>query len=251
MIIENNQLFVDHLIELRKRLLNCLIAIVIIFLALIYFANDIYNLVALPLIHQMPIGTKMITTDITSSFITPIKITFIVSIFISVPIVFYQIWVFVAPALYNHERTLLKYIIIFGTFLFYIGIIFAYFIILPTTFKFFIKTLPKGITFATDITNYFNFVIWLFIVCGLSFEIPIVITLLCWAGITNTENLKKNRSYIFISTFIIGMLLTPDVISQIFLAVSLYFLLQIGLFFSNKFLKNKLFSYSHYIEKNN
>ncbi|MXP51404.1 twin-arginine translocase subunit TatC [Pantoea sp. SoEX] len=238
MIVENKQLFIDHIIELRKRVLNCVITICIVFLILVYFSNNIYNLVALPLINQMPEGAKMIATAVTAPFVTPIKLTIIVSIFLSVPIIIYQIWAFIAPALYKNERNLLIPIAIFGTLLFYLGVFFAYFFILPMAFKFFINALPKGVTIATDITNYLDFIIWLFMVCGISFEIPVVIILLCWIGITDTKKLKNNRAYIFVGTFIIGMLLTPDVLSQIILAIPLYLLFEIGLFFSHYYLKN-------------
>ncbi|PPI86305.1 twin-arginine translocase subunit TatC [Candidatus Pantoea edessiphila] len=237
MVEENNQLLIDHLIELRKRLLICIITVIIIFLSLVYFANDIYSLVALPLLKQMPAGAKMIATDVTSPFVTPIKLTAIVSIFLSIPIILYQIWAFIAPALYKHERNLLIIIAFFGTFLFYCGVLFAYFIILPMVFNFFINTLPKGVTLATDINNYLDFTLWLFILCGISFEIPVVIILLCWIGITDTVNLKKNRPYIFVATFIIGMLLTPDILSQILLAIPLYLLFEVGLFFSHHYFK--------------
>ncbi|MBK4775929.1 twin-arginine translocase subunit TatC [Candidatus Pantoea edessiphila] len=237
MIIENNQLFIDHLIELRKRILNCIITVFIIFLMLVYFANDIYSLVALPLIHQMPSGATMIATEVAAPFIIPIKLTFILSIFIAVPIITYQVWAFIAPALHKCERNLLIPMAICGTLLFYIGVIFAYYFILPMAFKFFIKALPKGVTIATDITHYLDFVIWLFMVCGISFEIPIAIMFLCWIGVTNSEKIKNNRPYVFVGTFIIGMLLTPDVLSQTILAISLYFLFEIGLFFSHNYLK--------------
>ncbi|PPI88367.1 twin-arginine translocase subunit TatC [Candidatus Pantoea edessiphila] len=240
MIIEENQLIIEHLIELRRRLINCLVTIFVVFLSLVYFANNIYNLVALPLISQMPVGTNMIAIDVASSFMTPIKLTAVISIFLSIPMILYQVWGFIAPALYKHERNLLIPVAILGTFLFYIGIIFAYFIILPVAFKFFIETLPKGVVLATDITKYLDFVIWLFIVCGISFEIPILIVLLCWSNITNTKKLKKNRPYVFIGTFVIGMLLTPDVFSQILLAIPLYFLFEIGLLLAHYYFNNKI-----------
>ncbi|MXP67656.1 Sec-independent protein translocase subunit TatC [Pantoea sp. Aalb] len=240
MAVQDTQPLISHLIELRKRLLNCIITVLIIFLVLIYFSNDIYHFIALPLIKQLPIGGNMIATNVTSPFLTPIKLTVIVSIFISIPMILYQIWAFIAPALYRHERKLIMPLLLFSTFLFYLGIAFAYFIILPLAFSFFSKTVPKDVTIATDITNYLDFVMTIFMAFGIAFEIPIAIVLLCWSGITTPENLKNKRSYILIGTFIVGMLLTPpDIFSQTLLAIPMYCLFEVGLFFSYYYITKK------------
>ncbi|MEG3111290.1 MULTISPECIES: Sec-independent protein translocase subunit TatC [unclassified Pantoea] len=233
MAVEDTQPLISHLIELRKRLLNCIIAVLVIFLALIYFANDIYHLVASPLISQMPAGASMIATDVASPFFTPIKLTIIVSVFFAVPVILYQVWAFIAPALYRHERKLVMPLLFSSTLLFYIGVAFAYFIVFPLAFGFFAKTAPQGVTIATDITNYLDFVMTLFMAFGVAFEVPVAIVLLCWTGITNPDDLRKKRPYILVGAFVVGMLLTPpDVFSQTLLAIPMYCLFEVGVFFS-------------------
>ena len=233
MAVEDTQPLISHLIELRKRLLNCIVAVLVIFLALIYFANDIYHAVASPLINQMPAGASMIATDVASPFFTPIKLTMIVSVFLAVPVILYQVWAFVAPALYRHERRLVMPLLFSSTLLFYVGVAFAYFIVFPLAFGFFAKTAPQGVTIATDITNYLDFVMTLFMAFGVAFEVPVAIVLLCWTGITNPDDLKKKRPYILVGAFIVGMMLTPpDVFSQTLLAIPMYCLFEVGVFFS-------------------
>ena len=233
MAVEDTQPLISHLIELRKRLLNCIIAVLVIFLCLVYFANDIYHLVAAPLISQMPAGASMIATDVASPFFTPIKLTIIVSVFLAVPVILYQVWAFVAPALYRHERKLVKPLLFSSTLLFYVGVAFAYFIVFPLAFGFFAKTAPQGVTIATDITNYLDFVMTIFMAFGVAFEVPIAIVLLCWTGITSPEDLKKKRPYMLVGAFVVGMLLTPpDVFSQTLLAIPMYCLFEVGVFFS-------------------
>ncbi|MCE0491628.1 Sec-independent protein translocase subunit TatC [Pantoea sp. Mb-10] len=233
MAVEDTQPLISHLIELRKRLLNCIIAVFVIFLCLVYFANDIYHAVASPLISQMPVGASMIATDVASPFFTPIKLTIIVSVFLAVPVILYQVWAFVAPALYRHERKLVMPLLFSSTLLFYVGVAFAYFIVFPLAFGFFAKTAPQGVTIATDITNYLDFVMTIFMAFGVAFEVPIAIVLICWTGITTPEDLKKKRPYILVGAFVVGMLLTPpDVFSQTLLAIPMYCLFEVGVFFS-------------------
>ncbi|ORM72856.1 twin arginine-targeting protein translocase TatC [Pantoea wallisii] len=233
MAVEDTQPLISHLIELRKRLLNCIIAVFVIFLCLVYFANDIYHAVASPLISQMPAGASMIATDVASPFFTPIKLTIIVSVFLAVPVILYQVWAFVAPALYRHERKLVMPLLFSSTLLFYVGVAFAYFIVFPLAFGFFAKTAPQGVTIATDITNYLDFVMTIFMAFGVAFEVPIAIVLICWTGITTPEDLKKKRPYILVGAFVVGMLLTPpDVFSQTLLAIPMYCLFEVGVFFS-------------------
>ncbi|MCP1439151.1 sec-independent protein translocase protein TatC [Erwinia persicina] len=233
MAVEDTQPLISHLIELRKRLLNCIIAVVAIFLCLAYFSNDIYQLVSAPLIEQMPAGASMIATDVASPFFAPVKLTMIVSVFLAVPVILYQIWAFIAPALYRHERRLVVPLLISSSFLFYIGMAFAYFVVFPLAFGFFAKTAPHGVQIATDINNYLDFVMALFMAFGVSFEVPIAIVLLCWTGVTTPEELKAKRPYVLVGAFIVGMLLTPpDVLSQTLLAIPMYCLFEVGVFFS-------------------
>lgn len=230
---EDTQPLISHLIELRKRLLNSIICVLAVFIALVYFANDIYQLVSAPLIKQLPVGASMIATDVASPFFTPIKLTMIVSVFVAAPLVLYQVWAFVAPALYKHERRLMMPLLVSSSLLFYAGMAFAYFVVFPLAFGFFAKTAPAGVLIATDINNYLDFVMALFMAFGISFEVPVAIVLLCWSGVVTPEDLKKKRPYILVGAFVVGMLLTPpDVFSQTLLAIPMYLLFEIGVFFS-------------------
>ena len=233
MAVEDTHPLISHLIELRKRLLNCILAVLVIFLALVYFANDIYQLVAAPLISQMPLGATMIATDVASPFFTPIKLTIMVSVILSAPVILYQVWAFIAPALYKHERRLVVPLLVSSTLLFYIGMAFAYFVVFPLAFGFLTKTAPAGVVVSTDITSYLDFVMALFMAFGVSFEVPVAIVLLCWLGVTTPEDLKAKRPYVLVGAFVVGMLLTPpDVFSQTLLAIPMYCLFEVGVFFA-------------------
>lgn len=233
MAVEDTQPLITHLIELRKRLLNCIVAVLLIFLALIYFANDIYHLVAAPLIKQMPQGATMIATDVASPFFTPIKLTFMVSFDLIRACHFVPGWAFIAPALYKHERRLVVPLLVSSSLLFYIGMAFAYFVVFPLAFGFLTHTAPEGVQVSTDIASYLSFVMALFMAFGVAFEVPVAIVLLCWMGITTPEDLRKKRPYILVGAFIVGMLLTPpDVFSQTLLAIPMYCLFEIGVFCS-------------------
>ncbi|MBE8597134.1 Sec-independent protein translocase subunit TatC [Xenorhabdus sp. BG5] len=233
MSVDNTQPLISHLIELRKRILNSLITVLVVFLALVYFSNDIYRLIAAPLMEQLPKGANMIATDVASPFFTPIKLTIMVSIFVSAPMILYQVWAFIAPALYKHERRLIMPLLFSSSILFYLGMAFAYFIVFPIAFGFFINTVPAGVVISTDISNYLSFVMALFMAFGVSFEIPIAIILLCWSGVVTPESLKKKRPYILVGAFVVGMLLTPpDVFSQTLLAVPMYLLFEMGILLS-------------------
>ncbi|AFJ48791.1 Sec-independent protein translocase subunit TatC [Shimwellia blattae] len=233
MAVDDTQPLISHLIELRKRLLNCIIAILVIFLCLVYFANDIYQLISAPLISQMPLGATMIATDVASPFFTPIKLTIMVSVILSAPVILYQVWAFIAPALYKHERRLVVPLLVSSTLLFYIGMAFAYFVVFPLAFGFLTKTAPAGVVISTDITNYLDFVMALFMAFGVSFEVPVAIVLLCWMGVTTPEDLRKKRPYVLVGAFVVGMLLTPpDVFSQTLLAIPMYCLFEVGVFCS-------------------
>ena len=233
MAVDDTQPLISHLIELRKRLLNSIIAVLAIFLCLVYFSNDIYQLVSAPLIKQLPAGASMIATDVASPFLAPIKLTVIVSLFLAVPVILYQVWAFVAPALYRHERKLVMPLLFSSSFLFYLGMAFAYFVVFPLAFSFFAKTAPQGVTIATDINNYLDFVMTLFMAFGVSFEVPIAIVLLCWTGVTTPADLRAKRPYVLVGAFVVGMLLTPpDIFSQTLLAIPMYCLFEVGVFVS-------------------
>ncbi|OCG59539.1 twin-arginine translocase subunit TatC [Gilliamella sp. Fer4-1] len=227
------QPLIGHLVELRTRLLRCIICILLVLICLLYFSNDIYHIVANPLMIQLPQGSNMIATDIAAPFFTPIKLTVVVAIFISIPYVLYQIWGFIAPALYQHEKRLVMPLIVSSTILFYLGIAFAYFAVFPLAFYFFIHTAPIDVAINTDITKYLDFVMTLFIVFGFAFEVPVAIILLCWTGITTPKSLRNKRPYIIVGVFAVAMFVTPpDVFSQILLAVPICLLFEIGTFFA-------------------
>ncbi|KEY59152.1 Sec-independent protein translocase subunit TatC [Serratia sp. DD3] len=231
MAVEDTQPLISHLIELRKRLLNTIISVLVVFLVLVFFANDIYQLVSAPLIKQLPAGASMIATDVASPFFTPIKLTMMVSVIIAAPIILYQVWAFIAPALYQHERRMMMPLLVSSSLLFYLGMAFAYFIVFPLAFGFFAKTAPAGVLIATDISNYLSFVMALFMAFGIAFEVPVAIILLCWSGVTTPEDLRKKRPYVLVGAFVVGMLLTPpDVFSQTLLAIPMYLLFEVGVF---------------------
>lgn len=222
-----------HLIELRNRLLRCVLAVLLVFVALAYFAQEIYHYLAKPLLAVLPEGSSMIATDVAAPFFAPFKLTFIVALCLAIPYILFQLWRFVAPALYRQEKRLVAPLVISSTLLFYAGISFAYFLVFPIIFTFFTSVAPEGVTVATDISSYLDFVLKLFFAFGLSFEIPVAILLLIWSGTTTREALAEKRPYIIVGAFILGMLLTPpDVLSQILLAVPMCLLFEAGLWLS-------------------
>jgi len=228
--VDESQPLITHLVELRNRLLRCVICVVLVFVALVYFSNDIYHFVAAPLTAGMPKRATMIATNIQTPFFTPIKLTAIVAVFISVPYLLYQIWAFVAPALYQHEKRMIYPLLFSSTILFYCGVSFAYYVVFPFVFSFFTQTAPEGVAIATDISSYLDFALALFLAFGVCFEVPIAIILLCWTGVTTVKALSEKRPYIIVGAFFIGMLLTPpDVFSQTLLAVPMCLLFELGL----------------------
>jgi len=221
----------DHLLELRTRLLHAVLAVLVVFCSMIYFANDIYEYVSQPLLATMPEGGQMIATDVASSFFAPFKLTIVLAIFISMPYILYQIWSFIAPGLYKNEKRLVAPLMFGSSFLFYGGIAFAYYVVFPIVFAFFTSVAPEGVNIATDISSYLDFVLKLFFAFGIAFEIPIVIILMCWTGFTDPTSLRNKRAYIVVGAFVIGMLLTPpDVISQTMLAIPMLLLFELGVF---------------------
>lgn len=226
-----NEKLLPFLLELRKRLWYCVISLFIIFLAALYFANDIYTALALPLLKQLPQGHGLIATNILSSFFVPFDLAFVVSFFIAMPVFLYQLWAFVAPALYQKERRLIWPLLTLSTFLFYLGTAFAYFVIFPVLFGFLSHTAPVGVTIAPDIGQYVDITLKLFFIFGLMFEIPILIILLIWTKVVSREQCIKIRPYAIVMAFVIGMLLAPpDVLSQTLIAVPLWLLFELGVF---------------------
>ncbi|HEH9401298.1 twin-arginine translocase subunit TatC [Aeromonas sobria] len=234
------QPLISHLVELRTRLLRSISAILIVFIALIYFSNNIYDFVAQPLLSQLPEGTSMIATDVATPFLTPIKLTLVVSFFVAIPYLLYQAWAFIAPGLYQHERRLIMPLVVSTALLFYAGMAFAYYVVFPLVFGFFTSTAPVGVTVATDIASYLDFVLTLFFAFGVAFEIPVATILLCWTGVTTPQSLKEKRPYVIVGVFVVGMLLTPpDVFSQTLLAIPMWALWEVGLFFARFYVKKE------------
>jgi len=228
----------DHLLELRTRLLHAVLGILLVFCCLVYFAQDIYQYLAQPLLQTMPTGSQMIATDVASPFFAPFKLTMVLSVFLAMPYILYQIWSFVAPGLYRNEKKLIAPLMLGSTLLFYSGIAFAYFIVFPVVFAFFTSVAPEGVVIATDISSYLDFVLKLFFAFGAAFEIPVAIILLCWTGVTSPNNLRKKRPFIVVGAFVIGMLLTPpDIISQSMLAIPMLLLFELGIIIASSYHK--------------
>lgn len=226
------QPLVAHLTELRDRLLKALLSILVVFLCLFPFSNEIYTFVSEPLRAILPAGSSMIATEVASPFLTPFKLTLFAALFIAIPYVLFQIWSFIAPGMYRQEKRLAIPLLISSVLLFYAGAAFAYFVVFPLVFAFFTSVGPTDVTIMTDINRYLDFVLKLFFAFGLAFEIPIVAVLLIWAGISTTESLKQKRPFIIVFCFVFGMLLTPpDVISQALLAIPMWLLFEVGVFF--------------------
>lgn len=231
---------IGHLVELRSRLLHVVIAILLIFVSSAYFANDIYQWVSKPLTDVLPAGSSMIAKDITAPFLAPFKLTFILSIFAAIPYILHQIWSFIAPGLYHNEKRLVLPLLISSSLLFYGGIAFCYGVVFPLVFTFFSSVGPEMMTYMPDISSYLSFILTLFFAFGVAFEIPVVILLLCWTGFTSAEVLKTKRPFVVVGAFVLGMLLTPpDVISQTLLAIPMWLLFEVGLFFSRFYTKKE------------
>ncbi|MDG9925885.1 MULTISPECIES: twin-arginine translocase subunit TatC [unclassified Pseudomonas] len=223
---------VAHLTELRSRLLRCVIAIFIVFAGLFYFAQDIYTFVSAPLRAYLPEGATMIATGVASPFLTPFKLTAWCSLFLAVPIILHQVWGFIAPGLYKHEKRIAMPLLVSSIFLFYGGMAFAYFLVFPLMFHFFASVTPDGVAMMTDINEYLDFVLTLFFAFGVAFEIPVATFLVLWVGIVDIDTLKKSRPYVIVGCFVVGMILTPpDIFSQTLLAVPMWLLFEVGLFF--------------------
>ncbi|MXX98911.1 MAG: twin-arginine translocase subunit TatC [Gammaproteobacteria bacterium] len=220
----------SHLVELRSRLLKMIACIGLFFIILFPFANPLYNFLSAPLIAQLPQGGTMIAIDVASPFLAPFKLVLLLAVSLSIPVLVYQFWAFVSPGLYRQEKRLALPILLSSTLLFYVGMVFAYYIVFPLMFGFFSSVAPEGISLMTDINRYLNFVIKIFIAFGVAFEVPIITLMLVKTGVTTTESLIRKRPYIIVGAFVVGMILTPpDVISQILLAIPIWLLFEIGI----------------------
>jgi len=233
--VAEEQGFLSHLVELRDRLLKAILAVALLFACLFWFSDEIYTALAAPLLAHLP-NSNMIAIDVAAPFFIPFKLTLMVCIFIAIPWILYQVWAFVAPGLYNHEKRLVFPMLVSSTLLFYLGVAFAYFVVFPLVFGFFTSVAPEGVEVSTDIGRYLDFVITLFFAFGIAFEVPVATVLVVAIGITTPEQLKRIRPYVFVSAFIIGMFLTPpDMISQTLLAVPMWLLYEVGIVFSSAY----------------
>lgn len=225
-----NQPLLEHIIELRSKLIYCIAAIFAIFGCLFYFSNDIYEFVAKPIMAQLPKGEKLIAIDITATFFAPFKLTLVLSFFLSMPFIMYQFWSFVAPGLYSNEKKIAFPILFMSIALFYTGVAFAYFVIFPLVMQFFTAISPESVAVTPDISQYLNIALKLFFAFGLAFQIPVITMACIWMGVAEAENLKEKRPYIIVSCFVFAMLLTPpDPASQLFLAIPMWLLFELGL----------------------
>ncbi len=233
MTTDNQQPLISHLVELRDRLLRGVVAVLILTAVLMPFSNDLYHFLSEPLLRHLPETSTMIATEVASPFLIPFKLTLSTAILLAVPVLLYQLWAFIAPGLYENERKLVFPLLFASTLLFFLGIIFAYFVVFPLIFAFLTQAAPEGVAVMTDISSYLDFVLKLFFAFGLAFEVPIATLLLIWTGVSSVESLTEKRPYIIVGAFVIGMLLTPpDVISQTLLALPVWLLFELGLFSS-------------------
>jgi sec-independent protein translocase protein TatC len=230
--------FISHLIELRSRLLKAMVSVLVVFFALAPFAKDIYSLVAEPLMHALPPGATMIATDVTGSFMVPLKVTLLAAFLIALPIVLWQAWAFVAPGLYKHEQRLALPLIVSSVLFFFIGMAFAYFVVFPWVFNFFVSFTPTGVQMMTDIEKYLSFVMLMFVAFGTTFEIPVVIVVLVRMGMVPLIKFKEMRRYVAVGAVVIAAVITPpDAISQLMLAIPMYLLYEFGIFAARFFPK--------------
>lgn len=232
--------FVQHLIELRDILLHSVIAILVIFIGLFPFANEVYGFIAAPIINVLPQGSNIIAIGVISPFLTPLKMALIMAVYLAMPYLLYQIWKFIAPALYKHEKQMIMPLVVSSTILFYAGLLFSFYIVFPVIFGFLSSVGPSIVDFTPDIQYYLDFVLKVSFAFGVAFEVPIATILLIMFGVTTVENLKKNRPYVVIGAFVLGMLLTPpDIISQTLIAIPMWLLFEAGLIFAPLFSRKK------------
>lgn len=222
--------FIAHLIELRARLLNVAVALLLVFICLFPWASDLYTLLAQPLLAKLPKGGQMIATDVTTPFFVPLKVAMMAAFLISLPYILYQIWRFVAPGLYAHEKRLVVPLIVASTLLFFCGMAFAYFVVFPVVFGFITASAPHGVAVMTDIEKYLSFVLTMFMAFGVTFQVPVAVVLLVRMGVISVEKLREIRPYVIVGAFVVGAIFTPpDIVSQFMLAVPLWLLYEAGI----------------------
>lgn len=231
---------ISHLLELRDRLLRAALSVMIIALPCIYFADEIFQFIAQPLMDKLPSGVSMIATSVIAPFMTPFKLAIMAAVFLAMPMVLYQLWAFVAPGLYQHERRFALPLLVSSVVLFYVGVAFAYFVVFPIIFAFFSATAPDGVLMMTDISQYLDFVLLLFFAFGLAFEVPVATVLLVLTGLVRLETLKRNRGYVLLGIFIIAAIITPpDAISQTIMGVPMYLLYEGGILLAGALQRQK------------
>lgn len=222
--------FISHLIELRNRLLRAIVGWLVVFVALFPFADKLYSLVAAPLLSKLPQGAQMIATAVTTPFFVPMKVTMLTAFLVALPWMIYQCWAFIAPGLYAHEKRLIRPLLAAAMVLFFVGMAFAYFVVFPVVFGFLVGSAPQGVAVMTDIAEYLNFVIGLFVAFGFAFEVPVAVVLMALMGWVTLDQLKESRSYVIVGAFVLGAIFTPpDIVSQCMLAVPLWLLYELGL----------------------
>ena len=222
--------FISHLIELRNRLLRAIVGWLLVFVALFPFADKLYSLLAAPLLSKLPQGAQMIATAVTTPFFVPMKVTMLTAFLVALPWMIYQCWAFVSPGLYTHEKRLIRPLLAAAIVLFFVGMAFAYFVVFPVVFSFLIGSAPQGVTVMTDIAEYLDFVIGLFVAFGFAFEVPVAVVLMALMGWVTLAQLKESRSYVIVGAFVLGAIFTPpDIVSQCMLAIPLWLLYEIGL----------------------
>jgi len=221
---------ISHLLELRNRLLRSLLVVLVIFLPLVFFSNDLFTLIAQPLIDRLPEGSSVIATSVVAPFMTPLKLALVAALFVAMPYVLYQVWAFVAPGLYRHERRFALPLFLSSVVLFYVGVAFSYYVVFPLMFAFLTSTTPEGVRMMTDMSSYLDFVLLLFFAFGVAFEVPVAVVLLAATGLVKVESLRKHRGYVILGIFIVAAILTPpDAVSQSFMAVPMYVLYELGI----------------------
>ena len=231
---------ISHLLELRTRLLRSLVAAAIVFVPLAFFQNELFTLVARPLLDKLPEGTSLIATSVVAPFMAPLKLSIVAALFIAMPYVLYQIWAFVAPGLYRHERRFAMPLFLSSVVLFYVGVAFAYYVVFPLMFAFLTSTTPDGVQMMTDISSYLDFVLLLFFAFGVAFEVPVAVVLLAATGLVKVESLKKHRGYVLLGIFIVAAILTPpDAVSQSFMAIPMYVLYELGILFAQYLVRQR------------
>ncbi len=238
--MSTSETFIAHLIELRSRLLNVVIALLLVFICLFPWASDLYALLAQPLLAKLPQGGQMIATDVTTPFFVPLKVTLMTAFLIVLPYVLYQGWRFVAPGLYAHEKKLVLPLIVASTLLFFCGMAFAYFAVFPVVFGFIVAAAPQGVAVMTDIDKYLGFVLGMFMAFGITFQVPVAVVVLVRMGMVSVEKLREIRSYVIVGAFVVGAIFTPpDVVSQFMLAIPLWLLYEAGIVVANWTVRRK------------